>query len=304
MELIAPAMSSRSVTAKNRIRLTAVAILVIVIHAIFLCWLAGAQKPSKTPPRQQRLIVQTVALPQPQAMAIRSAPAVEKPAAQSSSDDKTETAIAKVDAKKPSPLQPKPTLKAEAVAAKKTTPPKPAAQKVVKAQATANAKPQAKADPVKERAAEAAAAKKKALLAEAAKSIGKIASSPATMKVDKMQPPTLAQPPATVIALQSDGFSGKGAFASSGEINYDQELLSRLKQLLRLPQYGDVEVELTLLRSGKVALLKIIKAENLTNKAHVEKVMPTLSLPPFGNCFAGEQQHLFKITLSNEPHSR
>jgi hypothetical protein len=78
------------------------------------------------------------------------------------------------------------------------------------------------------------------------------------------------------------------------------ELTSRLKRLLKLPQYGDVDIQLTLLRSGKVAKLIVTNSQNALNKDHVEKMLPTLIFPPFGNGFAGEEQHTFKIRLSND----
>jgi colicin import membrane protein len=87
---------------------------------------------------------------------------------------------------------------------------------------------------------------------------------------------------------------------SSSSVSYEHELVNRLKLLLRLPQYGEVEIDLTLERSGKVAKIKILSAENSVNRQHVEKNVPTLVFPPFGNSFDGEKQHTFRIKLGNE----
>lgn len=84
------------------------------------------------------------------------------------------------------------------------------------------------------------------------------------------------------------------------EISYRDELAYRLKRALKMPDHGQVKVKLTLERSGKVASVKVESSESPKNKQYVEKTLPTLIFPPFGDRFEGVSQYTFMITLNNE----
>lgn len=87
---------------------------------------------------------------------------------------------------------------------------------------------------------------------------------------------------------------------SEQESIYRQELASRLKLLLQLPEHGEVKLKLTLERIGKVAKLVIVSAESLSNRNYVEQTLPSLKFPAFGNNFTTESDYTFSITLRNE----
>ena len=84
------------------------------------------------------------------------------------------------------------------------------------------------------------------------------------------------------------------------EIGYRDELAGRLKLLLRLPEFGEVKIKLTLSRAGKVAKVSIVSAESAANRTYIEKTIPTLSFPSFGNNFGTLPEYTFLISLSND----
>lgn len=84
------------------------------------------------------------------------------------------------------------------------------------------------------------------------------------------------------------------------ELAYRDELAHRLKLLLKLPEFGEVKLKLTVERSGKVAHLNILHSVSRENKLYIEKTLPTLKMPPFGENFAKEQNYSFTITLSHQ----
>jgi colicin import membrane protein len=81
---------------------------------------------------------------------------------------------------------------------------------------------------------------------------------------------------------------------------FRNELVRRLQLLLRLPDYGEVQMKLTLDRSGKVANLLIVSSQSPANQAYVEKTLPTLAFAKFGRLFPKELTHTFSLTLQNE----
>jgi hypothetical protein len=93
---------------------------------------------------------------------------------------------------------------------------------------------------------------------------------------------------------------GQDSDLSPQERTYYTELVSRLKLSLKLPEYGEVKVQLTLARSGSVVRLTGIKSKSKKNASYIEKTVPKLKLPPFGQNFSGEKEHTFKLTMSNE----
>jgi colicin import membrane protein len=108
--------------------------------------------------------------------------------------------------------------------------------------------------------------------------------------------------PHAITSLAIDSLSEiKGDIVLSRyELSYREELAGRLKLLLRLPEYGDVKVNLTLDRSGKVSKVAIVNADSSANRKYIEKTLPELSFPPFGDHYASAAEYTFSITLSNE----
>ncbi|MCP5468998.1 MAG: hypothetical protein H7A36_00635 [Chlamydiales bacterium] len=82
---------------------------------------------------------------------------------------------------------------------------------------------------------------------------------------------------------------------------YESVLIEYLKQLLELPEEGEVKVQLTLDRHGKVVKHRITSATNIHNQTYVDREIAQLCLPPFENYFKGESTHTFPITLHAAP---
>lgn len=87
---------------------------------------------------------------------------------------------------------------------------------------------------------------------------------------------------------------------STTENDYKNNLSKELKKSLQLPEFGKVELILTLDRKGHYISLKILSSESERNKNYVEKVLPTLTFSPLGLNFKGKNNVSFPITLINE----
>lgn len=137
------------------------------------------------------------------------------------------------------------------------------------------------------------------LLSKANESLKQIKASPHKPLPQKNQ--LLAVSSQQLEKLQSEVYiANESLFSSAKDGNYRDELIAHLKRSLKLPGYGNVTIELTLLRTGKVKILKILKDENIENRKHIEKIIPTLSFPSFGSSYDNEAQHAFVITLTND----
>lgn len=84
------------------------------------------------------------------------------------------------------------------------------------------------------------------------------------------------------------------------ELSYKDELVRRLKLLLKLPELGEIKMQLTIDRDGTVAKLVVLQTESQKNRNYVETTLPTLHLPAFGDRFKDKNQYTFPVTLSNE----
>jgi len=163
----------------------------------------------------------------------------------------------------PVPVPPKPTPKP---APPKPTPPKP--KPIV--QKTPTKKP--KIDP--------------ALVSKAQQSLA---------KVRKGGTSNTTQP--KVAALQSLNIDTK---ANQKEVSYRDELAARLRTLLKFPEMGAVEIQLTITRTGAVKKVQVLKTESKENEEYIAKTLPSLQMPTFGTRFGSASEHTFAITLSNE----
>lgn len=185
------------------------------------------------------------------------------------------------------------------------------------ATATASAEPRQqlkKTSPVeKKRAPEATPIKKtqtEPAVAEAPKkspkiAADKIAEARANLKKISHDPASAtSSAPSPSIAIPSLSGSDVGQAAPGPyekvEQSYEEILAARLKMLLTLPDFGDVRVRLTMERTGGVVSVSVLKSESADNRAYVEKILPTLRLPPFGKSFGVEPRHTFQIVLSND----
>lgn len=191
-------------------------------------------------------------------------------------------------AKKPQTLAP--VKKAE------TPPPKPKAPEIdAKALAAEKAKQQAIAA-----AEEAARQKQQQLLSKAKESLAKMGETKDKINLNSSISLSDTSIPQRIQSLQIDALPAMGGISlGSQEIRYQDELGARLKQALKLPDYGTVKVKLTLEKSGKVSQIEVTSTSD-KNKKYIEKTLPTLSFSPFGSQFSGAEQYTFMLTLHND----
>lgn len=115
--------------------------------------------------------------------------------------------------------------------------------------------------------------------------------------VKKHQPPPPLEEehvlilPKTIPSLQID---------ESEADDYFVLLAQTLKEELELPEYGDVKLELTLLKSGKVLNIRVLQATSDKNRKYLELTLPRVVLPPFEEKLKNEHQHTFVLTFCNE----
>jgi colicin import membrane protein len=261
-----------------------IAILVIALHATLILFLAVF---SFSPPQiapKPRVVVHTVQLkrqaaPPAAVLAETPKPVVQETVSQSA-----------VLAETPKPVVQE-TVSQTVVEKPKAKPKKPSPKKVAP-----KVEPKEKAASRKEKS-QAKKTKQQKLLAQAAESIGKI--RPSGVKIDpnqKGKTPELLVPQLKLAPVAIDEIAGW----SVGEVSYRDELAERLKLQLVLPEYGSVKLKLTLQRSGEVIRIAILSADSRRNRDYVEKRVPSLQFPPFGNQFSQEPEHTFTITLNND----
>lgn len=103
-----------------------------------------------------------------------------------------------------------------------------------------------------------------------------------------------------------ENFTTDLAFIDSGntlgvkESAYRDELAKRLRLYLKLPEYGEVKIKLTVDRLGAVIFVKVLSFQSAKNASFIEQNLPKLKMPSFGDNFKGSSNHDFTIVLSNE----
>ena len=80
---------------------------------------------------------------------------------------------------------------------------------------------------------------------------------------------------------------------------YTHKIISLLQQLLKLPEQGDVKIQLIIRNDGSVAKLSIVDAKSKKNKNYIEDNLPLISFPHFGNTFDGDKEHAFSPDFSS-----
>ena len=149
--------------------------------------------------------------------------------------------------------------------------------------------------------AEALKTKQKELFAKAQESISKIGKNSNKTVTQPTPSASLSELPGKIESLSVEDLNpGDQTLSSPKEVGYREELASRLKLLLTLPEYGEVKVKLTLLRSGKVSNVVVVNSMSTKNRNYIEKTIPTLSFSGFGSNFSNMANYTFLISLSNE----
>lgn len=146
------------------------------------------------------------------------------------------------------------------------------------------------AKPVAEKTAKVPSKKQQDLLASAKESISQIQENRSKMTYQTVSSSVKAELPA-VEKNETDELL---------EFHYKEELAARLRLFLRLPEYGEVSIRLTLARTGAVEKLEILDVQSKANRRYVEESVPALYFPAFGEYFPGEKNHVFTITLRND----
>lgn len=272
-----------------------IAAIVIAAHCLFLFWAGWVTDNGIKPKPRERLIVKTVTLD-------RKPPKFSKALVQDPPPRTAPLPVKEAVKEKPAPKEtPKQTPPPPPTPPKKITQKKPVPTKKI----TQPAKPKeipkkqpekkpstAQVQPVKSPPVNT---KTKDLLAKAQEKIAKIHSTK-----DKISSNALSQSSKLQVPALSDiKWNKSDEELSDREMDYREELASRLKLLLRLPEYGDVKIKLTLKRAGSVSKVVIVSSESESNKKYVEKALLGLTFPPFGNNFPGIDDYTFSITLSN-----
>lgn len=238
-----------------------ISFFVLSMHAALIVW-GAYHVPSPPAVKQTRLVTQTIAFNETKRISPSDTPAA---LAEKKNPD---SPAAPTEKKNPDP----PVVK------KKEKPkPKPAPKPV---------ESEKKAEEPKKNIIKDAS-----LIAKAKENIAKITKT--SDKTNTSEPQSSAPQPKHANNKESE-------LLSSHEMDYRDELAGRLKLILRLPEYGMVNVRLTVDRRGRVKKIEIIAAESETNKKYIESELPQLVFPAFGSNFGGEPDHTFLISLNNE----
>ena len=95
--------------------------------------------------------------------------------------------------------------------------------------------------------------------------------------------------------------SGLKSIADSvTDSNSKNQLCAQLRSFLKLPEYGEVEIKLSLDKTGKVVALKVIETKSDRNKKYIEELLPRLTFSLNGIDFGKEHVKIYNITLTNE----
>lgn len=245
-------------------------LLVMSVHAGLILWVLGRSSSQPLLVPAPPLVVRTISLQPPQSViqtVVQVAPAPKKTVVEQPVSTKTE-------AKKPKTVaQPKP-AKAEV---------KKQVIEVTKAKEVAKPKPNPSTTtnkPAPKKVAAAQAMSDDPLLATARQAL------------QSLKQPTTVEP--------AKAFAAASAAPQTVYLPYEQTLGQRLHQLVRLPEYGEVSIQLTLRRDGTVVKVEVLSAESERNRDHIQQQLPNLRFPTFGKQYTGEETHIFRLVIKNE----
>lgn len=205
----------------------------------------------------------------------------------------TKTESKKTDPKKPSKTAEKKPTEKTSTAKKETTKKEPVAK-----EKAPDSKSAAKKE-TDDKASAEAAKQEQQLIDKAKKSLAKLNGT--STGSSKASASTIAAAPGLLEDLQVDAKAvGVENGLTPDQMGYCEEMVSRLRLQLKLPEIGEVKIRLTVDRSGKVLGVKTVSAASAINQAHIEKVVPKLSFPPFGSHFGVDKEKSFLLVLCND----
>lgn len=76
-------------------------------------------------------------------------------------------------------------------------------------------------------------------------------------------------------------------------------LIECFQKELRLPEVGEVKVELTLKQDGSLVEMKLLSKESQYNAQFLEKALQAMQFPSFKGTLAKQKEHTFVITFCN-----
>lgn len=277
-------------------------IAVLVLHLFFIIWIEYVTHWQPVLAAPKKMAVHTVKLnPKPAPVVVETAPPKPKevakppePAPKPEPKPEPKAEEKPAPPPKPKPAPKKNVEKPKPVQKKSTPKPAPKPKKATPQKTVAKT---TKEPPKVDVAKEALKKKQKELLSKAKDKMGKIS----TDKVIASASAISAATPSKIAALQIDSLTiDTPTPLSSQEVAYRDELASRLKLLLKLPENGEVKLKLTLDRAGKVHKVKILNSKSNDNRAYIEKTLPLQKMPPFGNNFGSAPEYTFTITLTSD----
>lgn len=152
--------------------------------------------------------------------------------------------------------------------------------------AVAPPKPQVKKQQQEKKSVPKTPTKRERLLLSASQAMKKIEDSPSTQIKQQRQTP-----------IKRIGSLSIDAPDSS---DYYTLLAGALKRQLLLPEYGAVQLLLTVTSSGSVTKVVVVSAESISNKKYIESHLKEAMLAPFGSSFGMAKEKIFTLTLTNE----
>lgn len=87
--------------------------------------------------------------------------------------------------------------------------------------------------------------------------------------------------PSLIKNIHSQAIKKQPLKALSPAFSYEERIASIMQHALKLPNYGEVKVTITLHCSGKVTDITVLCSQNNENKSYLLESIPTLSFPPF-----------------------
>lgn len=127
------------------------------------------------------------------------------------------------------------------------------------------------------------------LLKELEDSIAKIENKSSKVSTGK----ALAPIPLQIDIAPSENFE-------EGQSPYTEGLVNHLHQYLRLPDYGEVKIQLSLRQDGTVVKVIVLKSQSEKNKQYLESHLPRLKFSRFDDADANKKEYTFILTFCNE----
>lgn len=249
---------------KHRPFLSAFCLIVLALH-LFLVVYSQIHPAPKLSPHRKKLLVKTMVLP----------PDPSKPMLTMQEKSLKNVAAAV----KPLAHAPKKTA-----ASAKT---QKAIVKSPKTVATASAKKLAKATPLP--------SKTKQLLNDLQESIAKIETNR-----DNISPTNAISVPTPIKELKADTYEIRSESVAEEGIVYRDVLIHHLKDILHLPGYGTVKVELTLSHQGLVENLAVVYSDSEVNRLYLERALQELAFPPFVGELCNKKNYTFYLTFCSD----